>query len=98
MSSKDVLIPALEHVEPMLSAKLSTTIQSAHVQEDSVEIHSSAATENLMSSNHLRNPRFHVYLHLVDPMLSVEKSMVMSPVLVCQATLGLLPTVDLNVS
>ena len=85
-------------MEPMLNAKLSTTIQSAPALKASVVIPSSAVTENQMWSHLQRGLTSPVSPLHVDLMLNAEKSMAMSPVLVYQAILVPHQTVDLNVS
>ena len=89
VSTKSVLIPVLEFVEPMLHVQSKITIHPAHVTQVILEIHSDTAQE-LQHYQFLQKSSTHAsHLH-VDQMLSVMKDKELPPVNVFQTTLEIL--------
>ena len=90
--------PVQAPVEPMLSAKSSTTTPSAPVLVSTAEIHSTAAAVCRRSRRRPRGRPSRVSPRRVAPMLSAERSTATSPAPACQASSELLPTVGRSVS
>ena len=86
VSTKSVLIPVLEFVEPMLHVQSKITIHPAHVTQVILEIHSDTAQE-LQHYQFLQKSSTHAFHLHVDQMPSVMKDKELPPVNVFQTTL-----------